>query len=139
MLRTYREQHPQGKALDKTLPEQTVRSTTNRRRADRLIWAGLGRVPNPRVDVPTIIAEFVSKGRRDRQRDYVEKRREYMALQVAEYWIIDRFRRVMTVVVNSPTGATEQIIGENEVYRTSLLPGFELPLARLFALADQWK
>jgi Uma2 family endonuclease len=139
LLRAYREHHPKGAALDKTLPEQTVPSTGNRRRADRLIWAGLGRVPNPRVDVPTIIAEFVSKGRRDRQRDYVEKRSEYMALQVAEYWIIDRFRRIMTVVVNSPAGSTEQVIGENEVYRTPLLPGFELPLARLFALADQWK
>src|SRR6266852_2096425 len=85
LLRGYREQHPQGAALDKTLPEQTVRSTTNRRRADRLIWAGLGRVPNPRADIPTIIVEFVSKGRRDRQRDYVEKRREYMELRVAEY------------------------------------------------------
>jgi Uma2 family endonuclease len=139
LLRLYREQHPQGAALDKTLPEQTVRTPANRRRADRLIWAGLGRVPNPRVDVPTIIAEFVSKERRDRQRDYVEKRREYMELRVAEYWIIDRFRRSMTVIVNSPADPQEQIIREHEVYRTPLLPGFELPLARLFALADQWK
>jgi Uma2 family endonuclease len=139
LLRLYREQHPQGVALDKTLPEQTVYTPANRRRADRLIWAGLGRVPKPRVDVPTIIAEFVSKERRDRQRDYVEKRREYMELGVAEYWIIDRFRRIMTVVVNSPAGPQDQIIGEREVYRTSFLPGFELPLARLFALADLWK
>jgi Uma2 family endonuclease len=139
LLRLYREQHPQGAALDKTLPEQTVRTATNRRRADRLIWAGLGRVPNPRVDLPTIIAEFVSKERRDRQRDYVEKRREYMELRVAEYWIIDRFRRILTVVVNSPAGPQDQTIGEHETYRTPLLPGFELPLARLLALADQWK
>jgi Uma2 family endonuclease len=139
LLRTYREQHPQGAALDKTLPEQTVRTTTNRRRADRLIWAGLGRVPDPRADVPTIIAEFVSKERRDRQRDYAEKRREYMELRAAEYWIIDRFRRIMTVVVNAPAGPQEEIIREHEIYRTPHLPGFELPLARLFALADQWK
>jgi Uma2 family endonuclease len=139
LLRTYRAQHPQVSALDKTLPEQTVRTTTNRPSADRLIWAGLGRVPNPRVDVPTIIAEFVSKERRDRQRDYVEKRREYMELRVAEYWIIDRFRRIMTVVVNSPAGPQDKTIGEHEVCRTPLLPGFELPLARLFTLADQWK
>jgi Uma2 family endonuclease len=139
LLRLYRDQHPQGAALDKTLPEQTVRTAGNRRRADRLIWAGLGRVPDPRADVPTIIAEFVSKERRDRQRDYVEKRREYMELRAAEYWIIDRFRRIMTVVVNSPAGLQDQIIREHEVYRTPLLPGFELPLARLFALADQWK
>jgi Uma2 family endonuclease len=74
LLRTYRDQHPRGAGLDATLPEQTVRTATNRRRADRLIWAGLGRIPNPRVDVPTVIAEFVSQKRRDRQRDYVAKR-----------------------------------------------------------------
>jgi len=30
------------------------------------------------------------------------------------------------------------VVGEAEVYRTDLLPGFELPLARLFVLADLW-
>ena len=30
-------------------------------------------------------------------------------------------------------------VAEKEVYRTDLLPGFELPLARLLAAADRWK
>jgi len=37
----------------------------------------------------------------------------------------------------SPTGA--RVVGEQEVYATPLLPGFELSLARLFAAADDWK
>ncbi len=36
-----------------TLPEQTI-ATTNRRRADRAIWVGLGRKPNEQTDVPAI-------------------------------------------------------------------------------------
>jgi Uma2 family endonuclease len=139
LLRNYQEDHPQGSALDKTLQERIVRTRTNRRRGDRVIWAGLGRVPNPRVDPPTIIVEFVSRARRDRRRDYVEKRREYLELGVAEYWIIDRFRRSMTVVQNLPSGAVERVVGENETYQSPLLPGFELPLARLLGLADQWQ
>ncbi len=139
LLRRYREDHPQGHVLDKTLSEQTVRTRTNRRRADRVIWANLGRVPDPLVDVPTIVAEFVSADKRDWLRDYVDKRLEYMEIGVAEYWVIDRFRRVMTVYRYRPEGPLELEIKENETYRTPLLPGFELPLARLLSLADSWK
>jgi Uma2 family endonuclease len=139
LLRNYQADHPQGSALDKTLQERMVRTRTNRRRADRMIWAGLGRLPNPRVDPPTIIVEFVSAARRDRRRDYVEKRREYLEIGVAEYWIIDRFRRTLTVVQNQPASAVEVVVGENETYRSPLLPGFELPLARLLGLADLWQ
>ena len=62
-----------------------------------MIWAGLGRAPNPRKDVPTIVVEFVSEGKRNRVRDYREKRAEYLAAGVREYWIIDRFRRTQTI------------------------------------------
>ena len=96
-------------------------------------------MPDPAVDTPTILIEFVSEAKRDWQRDYVDKRREYMAIDIAEYWIIDRFRRTMTVFLNQPDGPREQLVRENEVYRTPLLPGFELPLARLLAVADRWQ
>jgi Uma2 family endonuclease len=137
-LRNYREGHPQGSALDRTVHEQTVPALQNRRRADRVIWAGLGRRPDPRVDIPTIVVEFVSAGKRNRRRDYEQKRQEYLAAGVAEYWIIDRFHRNMTVVRNGPEGTQEIVVGEADVYRTPLLPGFELPLGRLLALADDW-
>jgi Uma2 family endonuclease len=137
-LRNYREGHPQGSALDRTVYEQTVPVLQDRRRADRVIWSGLGRRPDLGVDIPTIVVEFVSAGKRNRRRDYEQKRQEYMAAGVAEYWIIDRFRRHMTVVRNGPEGAQEIVVGEADVYRTPLLPGFELPLGRLLALADDW-
>ena len=136
LLRSYGESHPQGAALDVTLSERYIRTQDSRRRADRTIWAGLGRRPNPARDVPTIVVEFVSKRRRDRRRDYVEKRREYLAIGVSEYWIIDRFQRTMTVYRNS---GDELVISKEDVYRTERLPGFELPLARLLAVADRWR
>lgn len=136
MLRNYQGQHPQGSALNYTLPEHTVATLKNRRRVDRAIWAGLGRVPNVRRNVPTIAVEFVSSRRRDRVRDYDAKRGEYGEIGIAEYWIIDRFRRTMTAVRYTGRPAKEEIVAEAELYTTDLLPGFELPVARLFVEAD---
>lgn len=132
-LRSYRDNHPLGSALDATLQERIVRCGRNRRRADRLIWAGLGRLPR-KNEKPTIVGEFVSKGKRNRKRDYETKRKEYRKAGIKEYWIIDRFERIM--IVYSRHG--KRIIREGETYTTPLLPGFELPLARLFAVADRW-
>jgi Uma2 family endonuclease len=138
-LRSYKEDHPQGSALDRTLFEEYVQLPDSRRRADRLIWTGLGRVPDPEKALPTIAVEFVSKSTRDRVRDDVEKRREYFELGVLEYWVIDRYQRKLTVFRRPPAEPAEQVYDEKVVYTTPLLPGFELPLARLLNLADDWK
>ncbi len=138
LLRAYQSGHQAGSALDKTLSEQHVHLPGSRRHADRVIWAGLGRMPDPKTDVPAIVVEFVSNRQRDRVRDYEEKRRQYLAIGVQEYWVIDRFQRIMTVCRGRPGEPAEQIIKENEIYRTTLLTGFELPLARLLKVADDW-
>jgi Uma2 family endonuclease len=128
--------HPYGSALDYTLSENVVRTPGSRRRADRVIWAGLGRLPNVNRDRPTIAVEFVSAGKRNVRRDYVQKRDEYLEEGIREYWIIDRFRRRLTVYRREGDEILELVIGEHEVYGTPLLPGFELPLAKLLKIAD---
>jgi Uma2 family endonuclease len=137
LLRLYRDTHAEGAALDKTLAEHTVRTKENRRRADRVIWAGLGRRPR-RQDTPTLVVEFVSAGKRDRTRDSEEKRKEYLAIGVKEYWIFDRFRSTLTVYARRAGRVRQQVFQEKATYTTDLLPGFELPLRQLFALADDW-
>jgi Uma2 family endonuclease len=138
LLRNYRSDHPNGRALNKTVNEQPILFGENRRRPDRVIWAGLGRVPDLERDVPTIIVEFVSAKKRDWVRDYEIKRDEYLALGVREYWVIDRFQRQMMVFKPGPDVLTSQVIGEKESYQTELLPGFVLQIAQLFAVADDW-
>jgi Uma2 family endonuclease len=136
LLWRFQEDHPGGKSLDMTLPERYVYlHDGSRRRADRVIWAGLGRIPDPVLDPPSIAVEFVSKSRRDRKRDYEVKRAEYRDAGIAEYWIVDRFRRTMTV---SFVDGTERVVTEPETYQTAKLPGFELPLRDLLAAADKW-
>lgn len=137
LLRHYRDQHPQGANLNLTGAERIIKTGRNRRRADRVIWAGLGRLPR-QGETPTIAVEFPSNRMRDRRRDYEAKRDEYMAVKVKEYWIIDRFTQTMTVFSRINGRKRKRILGKNDVYRTDLLPGFELPLAQLFALANRW-
>jgi Uma2 family endonuclease len=108
LLHLYRMQHPQGSALDDTLSEQHV-STLDSRRADRVIWAGA---------ITT------------------EKRAEYLAAGVREYWIIDRFARTLTACRSD---SPDVVIPHDGTYQTRLLPGFDLPLARLLAVADRWR
>jgi Uma2 family endonuclease len=132
-LLTYRDTHPLASALDDTVPEHTIATATGRRRADRVIWTGLGRAVEYDRDPPSIAIEFVAGRNRDRHRDYIDKREQYAAVGVREYWVIDRFRRTMTVFRGMDE---EQVVRESDVYTTDLLPGFELPLKRLLRVAD---
>lgn len=136
LLRLYQYTHPSGKSLDQTLQERYVHLPNgSRRKADRVIWTGLGRRPNPKTDVPSIVVEFVSASKRDHLRDYVTKRGEYLAAGVREYWIIDRFRERMTVF----RATDEIVIDRNAAYSTPLLPDFVLPLETLLEIADRWR
>ena len=137
LLLNYRDDHPRGAVLDGTLPEHTVNTPTNCLRADRVIWAGLGRRPNYTMP-PTIIGEFVSSGKRRYKRGYEEKRDEYLAMGVKEYWVIDRFDRTMTVFKPAADNIKQRKHSEKQTYTTLLLPGFDLPLSRLLAEADAW-
>jgi Uma2 family endonuclease len=143
LLRTYLDSQQARNPFDRTMPERHVPGTPNRRRCDRAVWVGLGRLPDTGRDVPAIVIEFVSSGRRDAYRDYEEKREEYLAAGVKEYWGIDRFRRVMTVYKAGRSRRSSKqaydIVTEAGSYETPLLPGFSLPLAKLLEKADQWR
>ena len=99
------------------------------------VWIGLGRVPDPHADIPALVAEFLLNRKRDEGLRGEAPR--IHALGVREYWVIDRFARTMTVFKNIP-GEPPVVVKADETYRTSLLPGFELPLARLLKVADDW-
>jgi Uma2 family endonuclease len=137
LLLIYQEDHPEGRDLDYTLPQQYIRLPRSRRLADRVIWTGLGRMPKRNRDVPTIVVEFVSRGHRNRQRDYVDKRKDYKRAGIKQYWIIGRFERTITVFTYGATGSRKQVIPEGKTYTSPLLPGFVVPLDRLLIAADR--
>jgi Uma2 family endonuclease len=119
------------------VPQQYVKVPGGRRIVDRLIWTSLGYLPDVGHDTATIAAEFVSAGRRNQKRDYEEKRREYQEAGLKEYWIIDRFQRTMTVIQFRGRRTVVKVIHENETYESPLLPGFQVPLAKLLEAADR--
>ena len=136
-LQSYQESHPRGSALDATLPEEEIEAGQNRRRMDRAIWAGLGRDPDD-GEAPTIAVEFVSKGKVNQERDYIAKRAEFREIGVREYWVVDRFRRCLTVYRSVGVKDEELHIPEDQSYETPLLPGFVLDLKQLLSISDRW-
>jgi Uma2 family endonuclease len=138
-LTQYQEGHPQGNALDLTLPEEEIetRQGQDRRRVDRAIWAGLGRDPEE-GEIPTIAVEFVSEGKVNQERDYIVKRAEYREAGVRQYWVIDRFKRTLTCYDFGGEKDEVRVIPEGQTFASPLLPGFVLDLKKLLAFADRW-
>jgi Uma2 family endonuclease len=83
--------------------------------------------------VPEIVIEIVSPD--SGQRDYVDKREEYLRFGVQEYWIVDASRQEVLVLRRSGGRWAERVLGANDVYRTRQLPGFELVCAPIFEAA----
>ena len=137
-LRKYGESHPQGAALDYTLYGVYVGNDVTYRRTHRAVWTGLGRLPQQDSDIPSIVIEFVQPGRRSFIAEYTRQWDEYFALGVSEFWVFDRFRRQLTVFRQSADGPSQRELGRNDNYTTSLLPGFELSLSRLWDRGDHW-
>jgi Uma2 family endonuclease len=84
--------------------------------------------------IPEIVIEVVSLG--SEQRDYIEKREEYLLFGVYEYWIVDAARGEMLVLRRSAGRWTERVVRPPDVYRTRLLPGFEFQIAPVLAAAN---
>jgi Uma2 family endonuclease len=84
--------------------------------------------------VPELVVEVVSPG--SEQRDYVEKRDEYLQFGVTEYWIVDASRRKTLVLHRSGGCWAEHPIGEGETYHSQVLPGFRFDFANVLAAAD---
>jgi Uma2 family endonuclease len=115
----------------------------------RLIIPGLGSDRNPdlaivfsdapldnrRRRVPALAVEVVSTGAAARQRDYEEKREEYLAFGLREYWIVDPKDRTVTVLSRGETSDitwSERVFRDGETIISGLLPGFAGTVAELW-------
>ena len=84
---------------------------------------------------PSLVAEVVSIG--GEARDYRDKREDYLAFGLSEYWIVDPSQRRVTVLVrrDTPDGPewTERVVSGDEVIASALLPGFAGRVFELWA------
>jgi Uma2 family endonuclease len=78
------------------------------------------------MPAPVFVAEMVSPGGESSdnyQRDYVWKREQYQAWGIPEYWIIDRHRSRVTVLVLEDGIYQETVYTGNTVIQSVSIPG----------------
>jgi Uma2 family endonuclease len=84
---------------------------------------------------PSWVAEVVSRGGEDR--DYIEKREEYLQIGILEYWIIDPELGQVLVLsreeVDGVAARTERIFAGEETIQSRLLPDFQGTVTDLWA------
>lgn len=83
-----------------------------------------------------LVMEVVSGSKDDRDRDFIEKRKDYAQARIPEYWIVDPETETITVLT-LPDGATEYVVhGEFKPAQTAtskLLDGFTVDVTACFA------
>jgi Uma2 family endonuclease len=81
------------------------------------------------MPAPVFVAEMVSPGSESSdnyQRDYVWKREQYQAWGILEYWVIDRHRRKVTVLVLEDGIYQETVYTSNTVIQSVSIPGLSI-------------
>jgi Uma2 family endonuclease len=82
---------------------------------------------------PELMVEILSPGAANERRDRERKLRQYSAYGVDEYWIVDQ--RAQTVAIYRRQNAQLDLVAtlqRDDTLTSPLLPGFALPVARLF-------
>lgn len=88
-------------------------------------WRGFRRASMP--------FEVVSKGAEARDRDHVTKRAEYPAYGLLEYWIVDPWEKMVTVLNRDGDTWREQVYRDDEPAPSLVLPG------RALRVSDLWR
>lgn len=135
-LRAYKTSHPGLIHLIAPGSDCALRfpAMASERHPDRAVYL----TPPPSANpwdrwTPDIVIEVVSRGQEER--DYGEKREEYLRAGVREYWIIDPSRRSALFLTREGDRWAEEEQGAAGTHTTQLLPGFALDLTPIFAAA----
>ena len=77
---------------------------------------------------PLLVVEVVSPGRENRERDYIDKRKQYEERGIPEYWIVDPENQTVTVFELSQDGVYEPGIcyAENQAIASQTFPTLAL-------------
>jgi Uma2 family endonuclease len=83
---------------------------------------------------PEIVVEVVSPG--SELREYVEKREEYLALGIKEYWIVDGAKKQILILRRVRGKWSDRTLGADDFYESKLLPGSKLDCGKVFDAAQ---
>jgi Uma2 family endonuclease len=91
------------------------------------------------MPAPSFVAEVVSPGSESSdnyRRDYEWKRSQYQNWQIPEYWILDRHRAQITVLILEDNHYTEQIYRGAERIHSEVFPALEYTTDQLLLGED---
>ena len=96
-------------------------------RSDRLSIIGEKNIQGP----PDLVIEVLSPSTEDRDRTL--KTKLYARSGVRELWIVDPSAKTVEILAGAGSGLRPRaVVGGAETLRTAILPGLEIPLARVF-------
>ena len=96
-------------------------------RSDRLSIIGEKNIQGP----PDLVIEVLSPSTEDRDRTM--KTKLYARSGVRELWIVDPSAKTVEILAGAGSGLRPRaVVGGAEALRTAILPGLEIPLARVF-------
>jgi Uma2 family endonuclease len=86
---------------------------------------------------PRLIVEVVSPGKTNRDRDYVQKRAQYAAIGVHEYWLVDPVAQTVVVLTLEWSAYQESGVFRAQEAVTSVeLPDLALGIEQIFDAED---
>lgn len=104
-------------------PDVSYMKAENRHRRHNKAWTGAD-----------LVMEVVSEDRKDDQRDWETKRKEYARAGISEYWIIDPQERIIRVLtLKGKTYKVHGDFGPGAQATSALLPGFEVSVDEVLA------
>lgn len=107
-------------------PDVLYMSKENRSRARNRYWEGAD-----------LVMEVVSDDETSHGRDWDEKRRDYAAAGISEYWIVDpQLKKILVLRLDNGDYVTHGEAGETGQVRSALLEGFAVDAAAVWAAAD---
>lgn len=91
------------------------------------------------MPAPAFIAEIVSPGSKNSdnyRRDYEWKRQQYQDLEIPEYWIIDRHRQQVTVLILQKGIYIERAYQQTEIILSKAFPTLKLSAIQVLSAGD---
>jgi Uma2 family endonuclease len=89
------------------------------------------------LDGADLVMEVPSRGKRNRKRDLITKRRVYAKAKIREYWIIDPETQTITVLtLSGKTYKTHGVFKQGEDATSKLLKGFKVAVSDVFAAGE---
>jgi Uma2 family endonuclease len=101
------------------------------REPDVVFSADKSRLGEDFAERPDLVVEVVSS---DRDRDFVDKRRDYASAGIAEYWIIDPREQILLILVLHGGEYREQArCGPGQMAKSVIVPNFEMDVSPLLS------